>query len=120
MAKIYIIEDDALIIDDLKNFLTKAGHSIIGTFAKGENALLEIEKETPDVILMDIKLEGYIDGIETAAIIKFKYNIPIIYITAFSTDKFIERSQRTEPISYILKPFSEEDVLNAIDKALNR
>jgi len=120
MAKIMIVEDDALIVDDLKHSLTKEGHSVIFTASKGESALLKIEEEKPDVILMDIKLEGYIDGIETAAVIKFKYNIPIIYITAFSNDKFVERSKRTEPIAYILKPFNEEDILQAIKQALNK
>ena len=120
MAKIIIVEDDALILDDLKNSLSRAGHTIIGSFAKGENALIDIEKEKPDLVLMDIKLEGYIDGIETAAIIKFKYNILIIYLTAFSNEKFVERSKQTEPIAYLLKPFSEEELIKAVDKALNK
>lgn len=120
MAKILIVEDDALILDDLKYCLTKAGHTIIGTYSKGENALIDMENNKPDVVIMDIKIEGYIDGIETASIIKLKYNIPIIYITAFSNEKFVERSKKTEPIAYILKPFKEDDLINSIEKAINK
>ncbi|HPO50520.1 MAG TPA: response regulator [Spirochaetota bacterium] len=120
MARIMIVEDDPLISDDLKNCLTKAGHSITSIETKGESAFFKAQQNNPDVVLMDIRLAGVIDGIESATVIKKRYNIPIIFLTAFSNEKYLTRSQNVEAIDYIVKPYDENYLLKKIDLALGK
>ena len=86
----------------------------------GEQALAQIQEMLPDVVLMDIHIEGEIDGIETAARIPPELHIPVIYLTAYSEEATLERARLTKPYGYLLKPFSERELHAAIQMVLER
>ncbi|OHD15462.1 MAG: hypothetical protein A2086_08310 [Spirochaetes bacterium GWD1_27_9] len=117
-TKILIVEDEFIIAEDVKNMLIKLNYNIIGISFTGQSALDEIEKDLPDLVLMDIMLKGDIDGIETASIIKEKFEIPVIYLTAYTDDITLQRAKITEPFGYILKPFEERELYTNIEMAL--
>ena len=117
-ARIFIVEDKAVIAENLIAILNKAGYTVCGTATSGEQALLLIEKETPDVILMDIKLSGKLDGVQTVELINKKWSVPVIYLTDFHDQETISRAKHTHPAAYLLKPFKSNDLLIAIDIAI--
>ncbi|MCG8572968.1 MAG: response regulator [Spirochaetes bacterium] len=118
-ARIMIVEDDAIIAEDLKCCLEELGYEVTSIHSKGEEAVSKVNTENPDLLLMDIYLKGFFDGIETSTVIKKRFkNIPIIYISAFSDQKLLQRASKTEPIMYIVKPFEEIQLKKAIENAL--
>lgn len=116
-AKILVVEDKLVTAQSIVSVLQKAGYIISGQAASGEDALVSVEKETPDVILMDINLDGNLDGIQTAEKIREKLSLPIIYLTDLSDRETLSRAKHTRPAAYLLKPFRKEDLLNAIEIA---
>jgi two-component system, response regulator PdtaR len=115
---VLIVEDEVLVARDIEITLKKHGYSISGKAISGEEALKKVEKTKPDIILMDITLKGDIDGIETAEIIKEKYGIPVIYLTAHEDKEKLSRAKITEPYGYIIKPFYGKQLSINIDFAL--
>ncbi len=116
--KLFIVEDERIIALDLQSRLQKFGYPKPVITTNGIDALKEIEKNKPDIILMDIMLSSGFDGIETATIIHEKYNIPIIFLTAYSDDNTLERAKKAEPVAFILKPFKERELFTTIEMAL--
>ncbi|MCG8570934.1 MAG: response regulator [Spirochaetes bacterium] len=116
--RILIVEDDAIIAEDLKECITELGYETISTESSAENALSLINAEKPDLILMDIKLCGILDGIEATAIINARHNIPVIYITAFSDAQIKARVSKTKSVKFITKPFNENEVKKIIRETL--
>ncbi|MBT1702475.1 response regulator [Chryseosolibacter indicus] len=117
-AGILIVEDSFIVAFHLKKTLENEGYKVIGTEASGERALQLIEQSKPDLVLMDIMLNGPLDGIETARVIKSKYNLPIIYITALSDKETVQRAKITEPFGYLTKPFEDREIFTVIEMAL--
>ena len=115
---ILIVEDERIIAIDLQRRLEKFGYHVTAIAATGAQALESIEAELPDIILMDIMLAGDMDGIQTAQIVKERHEIPVIFLTAFSDEKTLERAKHVEPVGYILKPFKEKELYTSIDIAL--
>jgi diguanylate cyclase (GGDEF)-like protein/PAS domain S-box-containing protein len=115
---ILIVEDERIIAIDLQRRLEKFGYHVTAIAATGKQALESIEAELPDIILMDIMLAGDMDGIQTAQIVKERHEIPVIFLTAFSDEKTLERAKHVEPVGYILKPFKEKELYTSIDIAL--
>ncbi|MGZ3862938.1 MAG: PAS domain S-box protein [Bacteroidia bacterium] len=118
--KILIVEDEAVIAMDLQSSLEKFGYEITENISQGEKVFSSIEQTRPDVILMDIKLEGELDGIDTAQIIYEQYDIPIIFITSFSNKNIVERAKRTFPFGYIVKPFEDSELYTNIELAFHK
>ena len=118
--KILIVEDDALVAKDIKQTLQDFGYSVTSIVTSGRQALVKAEKDTPDLVLMDIVLNGKMNGIETARKIHTRFDIPVIYITAHSEEKTIEAAKLTEPYGYVVKPIDEKKLLIAIEIALNK
>ena len=116
--KIFITEDEFIVSQNLRNKLTLLGYDVVGTASSGEEALEKIAANVPDLILMDIMLSGKLDGIETAKIIKENYNIPLIFLTAYSSKEIYQRAEITEPYAYIIKPFEERELEINISIAL--
>lgn len=114
---VFIVEDKALIAENLKSSLEDAGYVVAGNVSSGEQALSAIERTLPDIVLMDIQLAGKIDGIETARRIRKVADIPVIYITDFSDRETLERAKETQPANYLRKPFKSHQVLIAIEIA---
>jgi DNA-binding LytR/AlgR family response regulator len=118
--KIYIVEDEPLIAETIKTALTKEGYQIIGMSDNAKEALFDIEHLQPELILLDINIEGTIDGIELAGYIKKKCNIPFIFLTSHSDDMTLERVKKMEPAGYIVKPFNEKTLKTNIELAIHK
>lgn len=117
---ILIIEDEGLIALHLMEILTNAGYRVLEPVASGEEALGQLEEHTPpDLILMDITLDGDLDGIETARQIRKRYTTPVIFLTAHSNSQIIARAKEVSPCGYIVKPVMEKDLLEHVERALN-
>lgn len=117
-ANILVVEDEALVAEDLKAHITELGHKVNTIVPTGEDALALLEGSQPDLVLMDIVLAGEMDGIDVAAIIKQRYHIPVIYLTAYTDREKVERAQLTEPYGYLVKPFDERELRTTISMAL--
>jgi PAS domain S-box-containing protein len=120
MAKerILIVEDEAIVAADLETTLQKLGFTVVATAATGEKAVENAETTKPDLVLMDIRLKGEMDGIDAAEQITAQFNIPVIYLTAYADETTLERAKTTMPFGYILKPFQENDIRAAVEVAL--
>jgi CheY-like chemotaxis protein len=117
-GNILIVEDEALIALDLRRRLEDSGYDVIGTAASAAEALEALERESPDVVLMDIHLQGKVDGIEAARALKSKWDIPVVFLTAHSDEPTLQRAKVAEPHGYLLKPFKDRELKIAIDIAL--
>lgn len=117
-ARIMVVEDEGIIAQDIRNCLENLGYEVPEVVFTGKEALEKAEAAHPDLILMDIVLKGEMDGIETAAEIRERFNIPIVYLTAYEDDKTLKRAKLTEPLGYILKPFEERYLRSSIEMAL--
>jgi PAS domain S-box-containing protein len=115
---ILIVEDENIVALSIKTMLSRLHHKVLGPVSTGEAAVEQAVKQKPDLILMDIKLRGKLDGIEAAKIIKRTANIPIIYVTAFSDEQTLLRSITTEPFGYIVKPFDKKELKTAVEMAM--
>lgn len=116
--KIMIVEDEIIVAKDIQRILKKLGYEAFDPFANGKKALDSIEKLNPDIILLDINLKSSeIDGIQVAEQVHQHYQIPFIFLTAFSDKTTLERAKLTEPYGYIIKPFEEDDIRTAIEIA---
>jgi len=118
--KILIVEDEIIIAKEIQNSLRGLGYPSSTIVKSGEEAIKRAQEIHPDLILMDIMLQGHIDGIQAAEHIRDRVDVPIIYLTAYSDDKTLERAKKTEPSGYILKPFEETELRTTIKMALYR
>jgi two-component system, response regulator PdtaR len=117
---IFIVEDEAIVANDIKDSLLLLGYTVTGMARSGEQALEKIGQAPPDLVLMDIHIAGPMDGIETAGRIRELYHIPIVYLTAHADSGLVERARLTEPYGYIIKPFNNQDLQSAIGIALTK
>lgn len=117
-ASIFVVEDEAIVANDLRETLKSLGYAVAGAAKTGETALEKIQETHPDLVLMDIHIAGTMDGIDTAAKIHALLNIPVVYLTAHADDQILERAKRTEPYGYIIKPFDERGLQSTIEMAL--
>jgi CheY-like chemotaxis protein len=119
-TRVMIVEDEAVVALHLRQELTKLGHVVAGVASTGEQALKLIEEVFPDVILMDIHIQGEMDGIETVSRIPRYLHIPVIYLTAYSEDTTLKRASDTRPYGYLIKPFLDRELHATIKMALER
>lgn len=115
---VLVVEDESIVSKDIQYSLKKLGYNIVGAAATGEKAIELAGDKQPDIILMDIMLKGDLTGIEAAAEIKDKYNIPVIFLTAYADENTLAKAKVTEPYAYIIKPFKEIDLHTSIEMAL--
>ena len=116
--KIIIVEDENITAMDIQTLLLGLGYAVPAIVSSGEQAVAKVEEVRPDLVLMDIILKGTIDGVEAARLIRSRFDIPVIYLTAFSDSATVERAKLTEPFGYVLKPFDERDLHTTIEMAL--
>lgn len=116
--KILVVEDELLIAEDISFRLNSLGYIVTDKVISGADALSSIEKNMPDLILMDIVLNGSLDGIQTHELIKQKYKVPLVFLTSFSDEKTFSRAKLTQPFGYIIKPFEERELQTVIEMAL--
>lgn len=117
-AKIMLVEDEIIVAMDVQQRLEILGYEVVAHAVSGEEAVQLVQKTNPNLILMDIKIKGGMDGIETAARIRDSFDIPIIYVTAFSDETTIQRASLTEAFGYLIKPFEDRELRSAIEVAL--
>ncbi|MFA0961205.1 LytR/AlgR family response regulator transcription factor [Roseivirga sp. BDSF3-8] len=117
-AGIFIVEDDYVVAKNLQLMLEKSGYNVLGTADSGEESLPAIEKEKPDLIILDIDLAGVLSGIEVGGIIRQKFQTPFIYLTAHGDSDTMSKALPTEPGAYLAKPFNEDTLRSSIELAL--
>ena len=117
---IQIVEDEILIAEDLKGCLKGLGYAVSDSATSGEEAIRKAEENHPELVLMDIGLNGDMDGVEAAAQIRARFDIPVVYLTAYADKKTLERAKITEPFGYVLKPFDEKELNSNIEMALQK
>jgi PAS domain S-box-containing protein len=115
---ILIVEDEAIVAADLAGKLRQLGYEVAGIVAAGEDAVAQAGSLRPELVLMDIQLEGPMDGIEAAQAIRSRHDVPVIYLTAHSDAATLARAKHTGPFGYILKPFEERELATQIELAL--
>ncbi|MGC9504081.1 hybrid sensor histidine kinase/response regulator [Baaleninema sp.] len=119
-TKVLIVEDELLIAKGLARKLKKLGYTVVDIVSSGDAAIDRTEALQPDIILMDIVIKGDLDGIATTQKIHHRYEVPVIYVTAYADDETLERAEDTGAYGYILKPFKDREVHAAIKCALKK
>ncbi len=119
-AKVLIVEDELVVAENIARNLSKQGYIAIDIVDTGEEAIAIARSSRPDIILMDIMLQGEIDGIDAAAIIRQELKLPVVYMTAYTDDATLERAKQTEPYGYLVKPFKPYDLKTTIEIALQK
>ncbi len=116
--RILIVEDETLVAKDMKMRLERAGWHVVGLASSGESALRLARETEPDLVLMDIELEGSMDGVETATMIRSGLEADVVYITAHTDHELVERAKITEPLAYLAKPVSTDELRRTVEIAL--
>lgn len=117
-TKILVVEDEGVLAKGIEKKMGTLGYTVTGIAFSGEEAIRMAEEQQPDLVLMDIKLHGEMDGIEAAGQIREKFNLPVVYLTAYSDKETTNRAKITEPYGYILKPVGERELHCNIEMAL--
>ncbi|MFM9264039.1 bifunctional diguanylate cyclase/phosphodiesterase [Tychonema sp. BBK16] len=118
--KILIVEDESIIAEDIADSLIALGYQVTAIVHSGEEALQSAAQERPDLVLMDVNLQGEIDGITAGAKMQSRFQIPVIYLTAYADENTLLRVNSTKPFGYIVKPFEEKNLHTTIQLALHR
>ncbi len=119
-TKILVVEDELITSIDIVQYLQDFGYEVVGIASYGEVALEKVAELHPDLVLMDIKLKGYVDGVETAKQIQALYDIPVVYLTAHSDEQTLQRVKQTTHYGYIVKPFNKAELRVTIEQALQQ
>lgn len=118
-STILVVEDEAIIAADIQGALEGLGYRVPRVVANGEDALAALDSLRPDLVLMDIRIQGELDGIETAKRVKARRDVPIIFLTSHSDQATLQRAKVAGPRAYLLKPFDEKDLRTTIEVTLH-
>jgi len=118
--RIMLVEDEKVVAADIQECVTSLGYEVVGAAATGTEALRMAVKTLPDLVLMDIKLKGVLDGIDVAGALYDQLKIPVVYLTAHADAEILERAKLTAPSGYVLKPFDDRTLRTAIEIAFDR
>ncbi|HNW28067.1 MAG TPA: response regulator, partial [Spirochaetota bacterium] len=114
-TKIFIVEDEAVEALALTAVLEKLGYIVVGEALSGSECIVKVPHLRPDLIIMDIKLQGEMDGIDTAWELRSISDAPVIFVTAMSDESSLNRAKITEPYGYIVKPYNERELYTTIE-----
>jgi two-component system, cell cycle sensor histidine kinase and response regulator CckA len=117
---ILIVEDEQLVVLDLEETLRGMNCEVIGVASSWEEAMRAASQRKPDVALLDIRIRGRHDGIETAKMLRDKFQVPVVFLTAHADDETVMRAARAEPYGYIVKPFNPQSLRSAVEVALHK
>jgi diguanylate cyclase (GGDEF)-like protein/PAS domain S-box-containing protein len=117
-VRILVVEDERIVSMDIQRRLKGLGYDVVAAAVSGEEAIQKADTHHPDLVLMDIMLDGELDGIAAAEVIRGRLSIPVIYLTAYADTCTLQRAKVTEPFGYILKPFEERELHGHIEIAL--
>ena len=120
IARIMVVEDEQITAVDLEASLEELGYAVTAIASSGKQAIRGAETTLPDLVLMDIRIKGEMDGVDAARQIRQRFDIPVIYLTAHADDETLERAKSAEPLGYIVKPFQESELRAAIQMALHK
>lgn len=118
--RVLIVEDESVIAAGIAKKLSSRGYDPVAQVASGEDAVATAERLRPDAVVMDIRIEGEIDGTAAAAEIRKRFDIPVVYLTAYSDQQTLSKAKITEPYGYILKPFREQELYSVLEISLYR
>jgi CheY-like chemotaxis protein len=116
--QILIVEDERVVGFDLRRRLSRIGHAVVGIAASGEEAIDHVQRLQPDLVLMDVRLRGPMDGIEAAQHIWAQFQIPVIFMSGYTSVETLEHIWRTMPAGYLSKPFFEDQLRLALERVL--
>jgi PAS domain S-box-containing protein len=119
-GKLLIVEDEPIVALDLQQEVEQLGCEVIGLAESADEALLAVEESRPDLALMDVRIVGSMDGIQTARLLRDAYEIPVIFLTSYSDDETIARAAREMPYGYLTKPFQSRELKAALQVALHK
>jgi PAS domain S-box-containing protein len=117
-SQILVVEDDNIVVMELEDSLQSLGYAVSAVASYGKEAIEKAAEMRPDLVLMDIRLKGNVNGIDAAQEIRERFDIPVIYLTAYADEDTLQRAKRTEPYGYIVKPFEERELHSVIEMAL--
>lgn len=120
VRRLLIVEDEALVAVDISERLRAMGYEVLAVVDNGEDAVRQTYALTPDVVLMDVQLRGAMDGTEAARQIRVSTGRPVIFLTSYADEAVIKRVKETEPYGFVLKPFSERELMAQIEMAIYR
>lgn len=118
--RVLVVEDESIISLDIRTKLSLLGYNPVGAATTGEEAIAKARELRPDLVLMDVRLRGAMDGIAAAGRIQSELDVPVVYITAFGDEDTMARAKATNPYGYLIKPFQEKDLRTTVDIALYR
>src|SRR5271166_4762672 len=116
--QILVVEDEGLIAADIQKRLQRLGYPEPAIANSGEEALQRVRSTPFDLILMDIRLKGGMDGITTAGLLKTEFRAPLVYMTAHSDLETVSRAKLTEPLGYLLKPITDGDLRSTVQVSI--
>ncbi|MDR5805791.1 PAS domain S-box protein [Caballeronia sp. LZ001] len=117
-ARILIVEDDRVVARDIAQQMIRNGHTVVGSTARGEDALVLAKEVRPDLVLMDVRLEGKLDGIDAARLLREQFRLPVVFLTAYADEETVQRATTAEPFGYVLKPFDDTQLRTVVEMAL--
>src|SRR4051812_42044967 len=120
LTKVVIVEDERIVAFHIKRQLTRLGYEVVAVAGSRAPAVQQGTDHRPDLVVVEIYIEGAIDGVETAKLIPAELQIPVIYLTAYSDDDTLARARATTPYGYLLKPFTERELHATIQMVLAR
>lgn len=116
-GKLLIVEDEFVVAENLRSDIESMGFTVVGMASSGNEALSLAQKKVPDLVLMDIQLHGKMDGVETAIRLRREFDIPVLFLTAFADEGFLERAKTAEPLGYIIKPYERKGLRASVEVA---
>jgi diguanylate cyclase (GGDEF)-like protein len=118
--RLLVVEDERIVALDLRGALEDLGYTVIGTAASSDEALRTADERRPDLVLMDIRIAGASDGIQAASLLRSRYQLPVVYLTANADAATLERALATEPAGYLVKPYNHQSLRTTIEVAFRR
>lgn len=120
MARMLVVDDERIVTRDLEEDLTQMGYEVVGVASSGGEAIVKAKSLRPDLVLMDIVMPGALDGIDAATEIIAELSIPVIFLTAYADEEFLNRAKRATAYGYIVKPAQSHQLRAAIEMALHK
>src|SRR4051794_6296139 len=117
-ASILVVEDEAIVARDIQTTLRDLGYVVLDTAGSCEEAIHRASIRCPDLVLMDIRIQGRRDGIETAEMLRRRFRIPVVFLTAYADDTTIERAKRAQPYGYLVKPIKSNELRSVVEVSL--
>jgi two-component system, cell cycle sensor histidine kinase and response regulator CckA len=118
MTSIMVVEDERIVAKNIEESLLSMGYDVLGSHATGADCLRQAGERRPDLVLIDVRIKGDVDGIETAKLLRRRFDVPVVFLTAYADDETLRRAREAEPHGYILKPFRASDLRAGVEIAV--